>query len=210
MTPSKTIAFCLIILSLRVYSYDLSIQNTSTLSDPDLPILAANGSLLGDTSSTLRLGFFNSFTDSAVSNFSGSDASALLADFITFGSSPQTITRELGENGFTNNTFIEDLVNGGPDPTWTGIMPYLLVTNNSDSEYGVFKFNDAIGEEDNFGSGSLGLQLSTGEGAILLGSNGGSIRSPANFTNSFMLIPEPSSTILLGLGAVAFITRRKR
>ncbi len=215
MKLNKTSLLLLLITS-NLNAFTLSFSNVSNIGGADLPILDADTNLLSNTHSTVRLGYFLTNSDMDIANFSGGNATPLISDFVDFGDSPQTITQTFGFNGFTENTWTESFADGTPDPTWTGLFPYLLVTNNSDTEYGVFKFSTAIGQEDELGFGSTSLDLSSDSGTILLGRNGGSLSSPTYFNDSFQLVttaqrvPEPTSSALFLLGAVSLISRRKR
>ena len=177
------------------------------------------GNLISGTGGTAAIGFFS--TDAAVTSAT-SAANLLDGDWNAFGSSEANFTTPTSPTNFeglfeTQGTETSNL------GTFTGKNIYLVLGKGASlatsTEFLVYKFAALFGSS---GDEPINVSLTLDADTIsapnlLVGSIGGDQKvSPfdpiaqATFRMQALPVPEPSSTVLLGLGGVALFLRRRR
>lgn len=189
--------------------------NIIDASGNDIVITDNTGAAISVGSGFISLGYFT-IDDSAV--VMGSTAGAFLSTIGNF----QSITMGgFGDEGLYVVT--EDYGKGALDAQ-SGRTLYTLIGNGSNSgnsdQFVLYQHDDKI-DADGASPGTDDNQLNPNDGSLLFGTVGGpktvdatNFLSDDNYmvNSSFAMtvVPEPSSTALLGLGGLALIIRRRR
>lgn len=197
--------------------YTTSTGNLLVGNPTERPVVDNSGNPIALGSGSVAVGYFGSFSDAQITG--AGDFTALLADFQQFGDA----TASGFQNGFNAPGFFSLAADsplpqgGGSD--FTGKNVYTVIGNAStlaaSTHLAVWKGTAVIGEENGAGLGSVNSNVTPGSGSLLFGGDFGSINVGVGptFTNGIQLsapIPEPSSMLLLGLGGLGFLARRKR
>ena len=213
----KTLAAAFIVTTSFASAYTVSVTNQITFGDPSLVLVDNTGAPL--TSGVVAVGYFAS--DAAVTGNS-TDFTSLLTGFNSFGSSVAL-----------SGGLAPGLVDLPTPAAWTVSVPagtagnqvgqnvYVLIGNAAtlaeSTGLAVWKSTRLFATEDDLGNGGVLANLSTGQGALLLGESGGSqlVGGAINYADSIRLVtadavPEPSTSLLAGLAGLALAFRRRR
>lgn len=221
MKLKLSIAASLLAATSMTFGYTTSTTNLTAFSPVILPVVDNTGTLIGAGTGSVGVGYFGTLSDAQIAT---SDYATLIADFVQFGTTDTFGTASApGVDGiFTFSTDEAIPNNAGAGNNFTGQNIYTLMgeagTLGGSSLLAVWKSDTLFGLEDLAGNGSAASNIAVGSGApiignITAGSNLGPSAGGLVTTNSLQLvvaIPEPSSALLLGLGGLGLLIRRKR
>lgn len=192
----------------------VGVSNLQTGDTSDRAIIDNGNNFIALGAGSLAVGYFDTFTVGA--DFTGANRNELLTDFQQFSTTTQSFQNASNAVGFFDVEFSDTVGAGSP---FIGETLYTVIGNaatlGASTEFLVFEHTGKEFEEEQGGIGALGGVVRPDGGALMLGSDAGTMvhpLSPGVGTYQFAVVPvpEPSSTALLGLGAFAFVLRRRR
>jgi len=218
-------AFIIAVLSSQItYGATINVNNTASGFGSNL-IVDNVGTALDSSSGSVQVGFF---TDGDSGVTSATSTSTLFDSFQEF---PATTSGEFINNAlFTSGGGFAfegdlDITDGSGNESFQDQNIYLVISNNLDSsaadEFFVFRFDELfvppVGISPEPTTALLGGN-SPSSGEVLIGRDLGgpnlaigNLDSVADPTfGTVALVPEPSTSAILGLGGLAFLLRRRR
>ena len=208
---------CLYLLGLTTLSASavttISVSNLDTTDTSDSAIFDSEGNVIQIGEGSIQVGYFDTFTTSE--DFSGSTSSSLLDDFVAFGSTTSAFDNSFNVDGFFSADFI-DTINTGD--VIIGQTLFTVIGNNNtlsnSTDFLVFRHDGTEFAEEVAGIGAASGVVRVGSGTLLLGTNTGDTIvngfAVGSFTQIALPVPEPSSTLLIGLAGIGMTLRRRR
>ncbi len=214
MKVKLSLAASLLAATAMSFGYTTSTTNFVGITPDLLAVVDNTGTPIAPGNGSVAVGYFGSLTDAQIAT---ADPAALLADFVQFGSAG---TFGVAAAGPTPGLFSLETDASIPFPAgnaFTGQNIYTVVGENtvlnSSNFLAVWKSNTQFGVENDLGLGSANSNVFGAEGSLLSGNTFGAVNlGPLTTTGGIQLgaVPEPSSSLLFGLGGLALLLRRKR
>ena len=191
----------------------VTVSNLQSAGADDSAILDNAGNIILNGSGSVQVGYFDTFMTQ--SDFSSSTINSLLGDFISFSGASTNFSNSFGVDGFFTSEFTDTIT---PGDDIIGETLFTLVGNNStitgSTEFLVFRHDGVLFEEEVAGVGVASGLVQSGQGTLLLGAEGAPVTVAGTQVGSFTLtalpVPEPSSTLLIGLAGIGMTLRRRR
>ena len=211
----KSLIFLLATIGIANASTTISVSNLDTADTFDRAIVDNSGSIIAVGGGVVSVGFFE--TLSTVGDFGSATRTTLLDDFEQFGSSTSTgFQNSFNAEGFFSASFTDTIAD--VDSVFVDETLFTLIGNGdtlaSSSEFLVFRHDGEILQPEVAGIGGNSGLVRPGDGTLLLGQDNGVIdvlgMQVGSFSTAIVSVPEPSSSVLLGLGGLAFVLRRRR
>jgi hypothetical protein len=200
----KIIKYSLILVSLQSF---VSAASVTVDSDFTTGITNFAGTAIPNGTGSLRLGYFSTLSDVNLATLS---ASALLADFQTYGSDVAAFGKS-GLGGFfviEGDTGVKDF-----SSAFIGKNVYLMAFNQDQTQGLIYKFSELFAADpaDPTPPSGQALTFTQNSSNYLLGAPGSTLQAvvvPAG--RMAVLVPEPSSALLGAVGALALLRRRRK
>jgi len=202
----KYITYFLMAASLS-HAATLDFTNNNGFSTNQLTYSDANNTVV--TSGTVNIGYFDGVTDTQLGAITDvSEYNSYMGNFVELTNASISLTSAFGNDFYSFS--VQDTSTNFDDSsdTWGGQNIYFTFNDGLDAF--IYKFDTPLSSSE---PATQSFTLGVDAGELILGNVGadetiGTVNS-ATF-KSAALVPEPSSLVLLALGGLSMISRRKR